>query len=191
MYRTEFLTLWEKARVGCFERTTSKHVYSLAWNRSPGQAGCMRQVLGPGALGRPRGIGWRGRWEGGSGWGIHVNPWLIHVNVRQKPLQLKKKSNQEKHITFKEVPRYCFKTEITKSQKISKQVILSSKWGEEKTTNFYLYPETHPDAGKDWRQEKRATEDDMVGLHHRLNRHESEQTLGDSEGLGSLACSSP
>ena len=39
------------------------------------------QVLRPGALGRPRGIGWRGRWEGGSGWGIHVNPWLIHVNV--------------------------------------------------------------------------------------------------------------
>ena len=24
---------------------------------------------------------------GGSGWGIHVNPWLIHVNVWQKPLQ--------------------------------------------------------------------------------------------------------
>ena len=40
-----------------------------------------RQVLGPGALGRPRGIGWRGRWEGVSGWGIHVYPWLIHVNV--------------------------------------------------------------------------------------------------------------
>ena len=32
-------------------------------------------------------IGWRGRWEGGSGWGTHVNPWLIHVNVWQKPLQ--------------------------------------------------------------------------------------------------------
>ena len=31
--------------------------------------------------------GWGGRWEGGSGWGIHVNPWLIHVNVWQKPLQ--------------------------------------------------------------------------------------------------------
>ena len=46
----------------------------------------MRQVLGPGALGRPRGIGWRERWEGGSGWGTHVNPWLIHVNVLQKPL---------------------------------------------------------------------------------------------------------
>ena len=47
----------------------------------------MRQALGPGALGRPRGIGWRGRWEGGSGWGTHVNPWLIHINVWQKPLQ--------------------------------------------------------------------------------------------------------
>ena len=47
----------------------------------------MRQVLRAGALGRPRGMGWRGRWEGGLGWGIHVNPWLIHVNVWQKPLQ--------------------------------------------------------------------------------------------------------
>ena len=76
-----------EARVGCFKRTASKHVYYLGWNRSPAQAGCMRQVPSPGALGRPRGIGWRGRWEGGSEWGIHVNPWLIHVNVWQKPLQ--------------------------------------------------------------------------------------------------------
>ena len=44
-------------------------------------------MLGPDALGRPRGIGRRGKWEGGSGWGIHVTPWLIHVNVWQKPLQ--------------------------------------------------------------------------------------------------------
>ena len=29
-----------------------------------------------------------GREVGGvSGWGTHVNPWLIHVNVWQKPLQ--------------------------------------------------------------------------------------------------------
>ena len=53
----------------------------------PAQVGCMRQVLGAGALGRPRGMGWGGRWEGGSGWGTHVNLWLIHVNVWQKPLQ--------------------------------------------------------------------------------------------------------
>ena len=31
----------------------------------------------------------------------------------------------------------------------------------------------------------------MVGGHHRLNGHESEQALGDSEGQGSLACCCP
>ena len=87
MYRTDFWTLWEKVRVGCFKRTASKHVYYLGWNRSPAQVGCTREVLRPGALGRPRGIGWRGKWERGLGWEIHVDPWLIHVNVWQKPLQ--------------------------------------------------------------------------------------------------------
>ena len=47
-------------------------------------------------------------------------------------------------------------------------------------------------AGKDWGQEEKGTtEDKMVGWHHRLNGHESEQTLGDSEGQGSLLCCSP
>ena len=31
-----------------------------------------------------------------------------------------------------------------------------------------------PDAGKDWRQEKGTTEDEMVGWHQRLNGHEFE-----------------
>ena len=35
------------------------------------------------------------------------------------------------------------------------------------------------------------TEDEMVGWHHRLNGHESEQTPGDSEGQGNLAFCSP
>ena len=49
-----------------------------------------------------------------------------------------------------------------------------------------------PDAGKDWRQkEKRVEEDEMVGWHHQLDRHESEQTLGDSKEHGSLECFSP
>ena len=47
-----------------------------------------------------------------------------------------------------------------------------------------------PDAGKDWRQEKRATEDGIDGWHPRLNGQEFDQTLGDSEGPGSLACCS-
>ena len=77
-----------KVQHRCYIKKCSwQHVYYLGWNRSPAQIGCMRQALGPGALGRPRGIGWRGRWEGGSGWGTHVNPWLIHFNVWQNPLQ--------------------------------------------------------------------------------------------------------
>ena len=35
------------------------------------------------------------------------------------------------------------------------------------------------------------TEDEMVGYHHRLDRHEVEQALGVGEGQGSLACCSP
>ena len=31
----------------------------------------------------------------------------------------------------------------------------------------------------------------MVGWHHQLNGHEFEQTLGEGEGQGSLACCSP
>ena len=35
------------------------------------------------------------------------------------------------------------------------------------------------------------TEDEMVGWHHRLNGHQSEQTPEYSEGQGSLACCRP
>ena len=48
-----------------------------------------------------------------------------------------------------------------------------------------------PDAGKDWRQEKRTTEDEMVGWHHWLDGHEFEQALGVGDGQGSLPCCSP
>ena len=47
-----------------------------------------------------------------------------------------------------------------------------------------------PDAGKDWKQEMGTTEDEMVGWHHRLDGHELEQALEDSEGQGSLVCCS-
>ena len=45
----------------------------------------MRQALRPGALGRPGGSGWRGRWEGGSGWGTHVNSKKITTTKKKNP----------------------------------------------------------------------------------------------------------
>ena len=49
-----------------------------------------------------------------------------------------------------------------------------------------------PDAGKDWRQEEKGTiEDEMVGWHHWLNRHEFEHAPGVGEGQRSLVCCSP
>ena len=47
-------------------------------------------------------------------------------------------------------------------------------------------------AGKDWeKKEKGATEDEMVGWHHRFNGHELRQTLRDSKGQQGLVCFSP
>ena len=44
-----------------------------------------------------------------------------------------------------------------------------------------------PDAGKEWRQEKKGmTEDEMVGWHHQLDGHESKQALGVGDGQESV-----
>ena len=48
-----------------------------------------------------------------------------------------------------------------------------------------------PDARKDWRQEKGMTEDEMVGWHHQLDGHGSEEAPGVDDGQGSLVCCSP
>ena len=49
-----------------------------------------------------------------------------------------------------------------------------------------------PDAGRDWGQkEKTATENEIVGWHHWLNRHELVQTPGDGGGWRGLVCCSP
>ena len=48
-----------------------------------------------------------------------------------------------------------------------------------------------PDAGKDWRQNKKeaAENNETVGWHHQGNRHESDQTAGESRAV--LACCGP
>ena len=52
---------------------------------------------------------------------------------------------------------------------------------------FISYGKSH----KIIKEKKGATDDEMVGLHHRLNGQEFEQILGDGDGQGSLMCYSP
>ena len=75
------------------------------------------------------------------------------------------------------------------------RVAKSQTWLSDFTLATWCEEPTHwkrPDAGKDWGQEEKgATEDEIVGWHHRLSGHELEQIWGDSDGQGSLACCSP
>ena len=50
----------------------------------------LNRALKAGALGRPRGMGWGGRWEGGSGWRTCVYPWQIPVDVWQNQYNIVK-----------------------------------------------------------------------------------------------------
>ena len=47
-----------------------------------------------------------------------------------------------------------------------------------------------PDAGKDWRQKKGMTDDEMVGWHHQLNGNSFGWTPGVGDGQGGLVCCS-
>ena len=73
-------------------------------------------------------------------------------------------------------------------------------------TVLYIYTHTHTFGHLVWKLihwkrpwcwerlragEEKDTENEMVGWHHQLNGHEFEQTPGDTEGQGSLACCSP
>ena len=87
-----------------------------------------------------------GRWEWGSGWGIHVNPWLIHVNVWQKPLQ------------------YC--------QVISLQLIKINEKKKKKRISLHCRrPKFDPGVGKiSWRREWQPTPVFLPGESHGQRR---------------------
>ena len=83
-YRTDFWTLWEKGRVGCFKRIAC--ILSI-----------VKQITSPGGMHETSAPAWctgktQRDWverEGGGGIRMvsHVTPWLIHVNVWQNPLK--------------------------------------------------------------------------------------------------------
>ena len=51
-------------------------------------------MLGAGAMGRPRGMGWGGRREEGSGWGTPVYLWWIHFDIWQNQYNIVKFKNK-------------------------------------------------------------------------------------------------
>ena len=77
--KSRFWTLWEKVRVGWFERIALKHVYYHVWNRWPVQVQCMKQGTKNWCTGTTQRDG-EGRV---SGWGTHVylcvHVWHVHT----------------------------------------------------------------------------------------------------------------
>ena len=85
------------------------------------------------------------------------------------------------------------------NQSIQRKSVLNIHWKDHAETPILWPPDVKnwligrdPDAGKDWRQEEKGmAEDEMVGWHHQLNRHEFEQALGVGHGQVSVTCYSP
>ena len=84
-----YLELFHKCLGQCFSWTLKKILYILSR---------VKQITSPGWMHETSARGWctgktqrdgngEGGGRGGSGSQTHVNPWLIHVNVWQKPLQ--------------------------------------------------------------------------------------------------------
>ena len=116
----------------------------------------------------------KGRWERGSGWGTHVCPWLIHVDVWQKP------------------PQYCKVISLQLNKLKNKE---NKKKLKSNNLAIWCKEPTHWKRPWCWERLRArgegATKDEIVGWHHWLNRHKSEQTRGDTEGQGSQLCHSP
>ena len=87
--KEQIVGLWEKVRVGWFERRALKHVYYHMWNRLSVQVLCMRQ----GAQDRCTemtlrdGMGREVRGRFRMGWGDHVYTRGWFMSMRQKPPQ--------------------------------------------------------------------------------------------------------
>ena len=60
----------------------------------------MRQALGPGALGKPRGSEWSGRWEGGIGMGNTCKAMAVSFQCMTKFTPNKKKKKKKKKRKF-------------------------------------------------------------------------------------------
>ena len=77
-------------------------------------------MLGAGALGRPRGMVWRGRREKGSGWGTRVCLWQIHFDIWQNQYNIVKFKKKKKN-TFESVLMRWMKLEPIIQSEVSQK----------------------------------------------------------------------
>ena len=102
---------------------------------------------------------------------------LILLNCVQKTLENQLNSKEMKPVTPKEYQPWIF---IGRTDAEVEVPIHCPPNGKSQLIG------KDPDAGEDWRQKKRMTEDEMAGWHHWLSGHEFEQTPGETEGQESL-----
>ena len=122
-------------------------------------------------------------WKVGHKEGWALKNWCFQIVVLEKTLEGHLDSKKFKPVNPKENQFWIF---IGRTVAAAEAPIL---WPPDVKS---LLIGKDPDAEKDWRQEEQgATEEEMVGWHHRFSGQEFKQTLGDGEGQGNLACCSP
>ena len=143
-----------------------------------------------------------------------INNLTLHLKLLEKEEQKKPKISRRKEIikVRAEITEKAMKETIVKINKtkvhwkgcsfhvhgVLKFMVFIRRTDVEAETSILWPPDAkswliwkYPDAGKDWRrEEKRMTEDETVGWHHRLNGHEVGWTPGVGDGQGGLACCS-
>ena len=122
-------------------------------------------------------------WELDNKEGRAPKNWCFQIVVLEKTLESRLESKEVKPVNLKGYQHWIL------FGRTDAKADTSILWPPD--ANSWLFGKD-PDAGKDWRQkDKRATEVEMVGWHHRFIGHELGQTPGDSEGQRSLARCSP
>ena len=89
--------------------------------------------------------------------------WCFWMVVLEKTLESPSDCRRSNQSILKEISPGCSLEGLMLKLKLQYFVHFSFIWKD-------------ADAGKDWRQEKRMTEDEMAGWHHQLSGHEFEQT---------------
>ena len=120
-----------------------------------------------------------------EGWAL--KNWCFRTVVQEKTLESPLDSKEIKPVNPKRNQPWMF---IRRTDAEAEAPILWLPDEKSWLTGMSEWPDD-PDAGEEWGQEEKgATEDEILGWHHWFNGHEFEQTPGDGNGQGSLACCS-